>query len=155
MGDTVERMERLSIREVAQAGGESNPEITAALASVGISIVTTRQRLGGVRRWLQCPECRRRYSSLYATDAGIVCRRCAGLSYESQRLNAAARLRRRAFALYDRLNVDYSQWPRVAGPKPAKLRWREYWKLYELANELDCRSVVMGASRRLLKRIAE
>ncbi len=51
-----------------------------------IQIVTTPQRLGGKRRWFQCPNCRRRCAKLYLGSA-IACRLCCNLTYECQREN--------------------------------------------------------------------
>lgn len=50
---------------------------------VTIQIVDTRQPLGGVRRWWQCPQCRRRCRFLLLPDASspIGCRSCLAARY--------------------------------------------------------------------------
>lgn len=51
-----------------------------------VQIVTTQQRLGGERRWFECPSCGRRCAKLYLQSA-IACRTCCHLTYECQREN--------------------------------------------------------------------
>ena len=51
-----------------------------------VRLLTTRQALGGERRWFACPNCSRRVGCLYAP--GITepfwCRQCHNLLYDSQ-----------------------------------------------------------------------
>jgi hypothetical protein len=49
-----------------------------------------------LRRWLVCPECRRRAVELYFRRAHAHCRRCVGLTYRSQCERPVVRARRRA-----------------------------------------------------------
>jgi hypothetical protein len=49
-----------------------------------VPITSTPQRLGGVRWWWLCPTCGRRVRILYGTGSLFVCRRCAGVYYETQ-----------------------------------------------------------------------
>jgi hypothetical protein len=64
--------------------------------TVALSVTTTRQPLGGVRRWWRCPGCRRRCRVLVAIshEAPIGCRLCLGARYET---DYQARSRRRRF----------------------------------------------------------
>ena len=44
----------------------------------------TRLPSGGKRPWFLCPSCGRRCGVLYSLRSHIICRKCGGLSYESQ-----------------------------------------------------------------------
>ena len=44
----------------------------------------TRLPSGGERSWFLCPACGRRCGILYAVNSRLLCRKCGGLSYESQ-----------------------------------------------------------------------
>ena len=44
----------------------------------------TRLPSGGKRPWFLCPACGRRCGILYAINSRLLCRKCGGLSYESQ-----------------------------------------------------------------------
>ena len=44
----------------------------------------TRLPSGGKRPWFRCPSCGRRCGVLYSLGSRIICRKCGGLSYESQ-----------------------------------------------------------------------
>lgn len=102
-----------------------------------LHIIPVGQPFGGIRVQFRCP-CGRQCTLLYdAPVRGWCCRACTGLRYMSQRMSVCLRVRHKAFALYDRINVDYHQHPRVRGPKPRRMRWREYWSTYWLAQELD------------------
>ena len=62
----------------------------------GIRVESTRQRLGGVRRWLLCCLCGCRCAKLYlpAGEVNWGCRSCHNLSYRSSReAHQAERLR--------------------------------------------------------------
>jgi hypothetical protein len=61
-----------------------------------LRVTTTRQPLGGVRRWWRCPVCGRRCRILVATDhRGLIgCRLCLGARYAA---DYPARDRRRRF----------------------------------------------------------
>ena len=62
------------------------PGTPGAQADLKVRLLTTRQHLGGERRWFACPRCGRRVGCLYApwiTDP-FWCRRCHHLLYESQ-----------------------------------------------------------------------
>ena len=53
-----------------------------------VGFMTTPQRpFGGTRHWFLCPGCWRRCSVLYLTY-NILCRKCLGINYQSQRTSA-------------------------------------------------------------------
>jgi ribosomal protein S27AE len=110
-----------------------------------VQIVTTPQHVG-VRRWFACPECSKRCAILYAPDdTRLACGRCLGISYPSQRQSPAQRIRTQADALFRRLNVDASHFPRCLGPKPPGMAWARYRALLDKALEYDertCRMLV-------------
>lgn len=130
---------RLSIGEI------SSGRYDALLAAMGVCVVTTQQRLGGHRKWFECPTCHGRCATVFLTLNDLTCRRCAGISYPSQRLSSEDRLRTRAFSIYQRLNVDYSRWPRIFGPKPRGMHWRTYRQLLQRAIELETQAVELSA----------
>jgi hypothetical protein len=64
--------------------------------TVKVPLLTTAQKLGGLRRWFGCPSCGRRAGCLYSlsSDQPFACRVCWGPVYEAQYLspeNAAIR----------------------------------------------------------------
>ena len=63
-----------------------------------VQLGRTYPRLGGVRWWFLCPrlDCGRRVALLYVAGREFVCRRCLGLTYESQRENRRWRALRRS-----------------------------------------------------------
>lgn len=67
---------------------------------VGLSHTTPH--FGGRRPWFQCPRCWRRCAKLYG-GSRFYCRKCRGLSYESQREDLASRLLSRAQKIRMRL----------------------------------------------------
>jgi hypothetical protein len=54
--------------------------------SFRVSVVTSNQPCGGVRRWWACPRCSRRVGRLYSPAPGqdFACRRCHRLGYQSE-----------------------------------------------------------------------
>ena len=62
---------------IAVAGGE---------VDLTLRLLTTRQHLGGERRWFACPKCGRRVGCVYAPliTEPFWCRRCHHLLYDSQ-----------------------------------------------------------------------
>lgn len=151
MRGLIEDAKRVTIRDLATV----NDGIRKRLAELGVAIVTTRQPFGGERHWFTCPRpnCRRRCTAVYLSKRGLSCRQCAGLAYRSQRMRKPRRMRERAFKLFDRINVDCSQYPRVPGPKPARMQWRTYWRIYEEAMELDARAVISMFGGKFLDRM--
>lgn len=65
--------------------------------TVSVPLIWSRCTLGGERPWFLCPGvgCGRRVAILYC-GADLLCRRCLGLAYPSQRESAPARAHRRA-----------------------------------------------------------
>ncbi len=67
---------------------------TGEQMTVEVRVVTSRQHLGGERRWFACPRCGRRVGCLYSPSARELfwCRSCYHLIYDSQyaRRDAAA-----------------------------------------------------------------
>ncbi len=65
--------------------------------TASIPLVWSRCTLGGERPWFLCPNeaCGRRVAILYC-GANLLCRRCLGLAYPSQRETAGARAHRKA-----------------------------------------------------------
>ena len=126
-------------------------EFKQELAELGVSIDSTPQPFGGVRRWFVCPEpgCRRRCAILYLAKEGLACRVCAKLAYRSQRMRPHARMRRRADRIFRKLNVDTSQVPHVCGPIPKGMRWPKYLRLYQLACQLETRALIRLAGPRI------
>lgn len=113
-----------------------------------VTLTPTVQPFGGVRMWYRCP-CGRRCGVLYLDGEAWRCRLCVARPYASQRATVEDRLRRKAFKLYDRINVNYRTAPRTRGPKPKWMRWGTYWRLYGEAQSLDTRALLLslGASR--------
>lgn len=72
--------------------------------SASVPLVWSRCTLGGERPWFLCPEvgCGRRVAILYC-GADLLCRRCLGLSYPSQREAVPARAHRRATRIRQRI----------------------------------------------------
>jgi len=72
--------------------GNERSKVTAS-----VPVVWSRCTLGGERPWFLCPGvgCGRRVAILYF-GADLLCRRCLGLAYPSQREAAPARAHRRA-----------------------------------------------------------
>ncbi len=93
-------------------------------------------RYGGVRTYFQCPHCRRRCEVIVMTTSGRTwgCRRCLPLSYASQSLAPAARMQRRADALYSRAGTDYGEGIVF---KHKWMRWRTFNRLMDRANLLS------------------
>ena len=52
--------------------------------TVSVQLATTTPQYGGVRWWYVCPDCNKRKTALYISDASLRCRQCAGLHYASQ-----------------------------------------------------------------------
>lgn len=87
------------------------------LPALEVEVTTTAPHLGGVRWWFVCPDCSARCASLFYVPGGaLVCRRCSGVTYASQRLSAARRLARTARRIRDRLGGP----PRLFEPVPLR-----------------------------------
>lgn len=72
--------------------------------TASVPLVWSRCTLGGERPWFLCPAegCGRRVAILYC-GADLLCRRCLGLAYPSQRESAPARAHRRAGRIRQRI----------------------------------------------------
>jgi hypothetical protein len=90
---------------------------------------------GGRRPWFLCPRCWRRCAKLYG-GARFYCRKCWGLTYQSQREDRSDRLMRRARAIRMRLggSADMTEF---FPPKPKRMHWRTYSRLYQEAKTLE------------------
>jgi hypothetical protein len=71
------------------------PDIQSA-STYYIQLARRPCKLGGFEQLMECPRCRRSCRTLYRDPRGFVCRICADLRYESQRLGREYRLYRRA-----------------------------------------------------------
>ncbi len=62
------------------------PGVPDAQTDLRVRLLTSRQHLGGDRRWFACPKCGRRVGCLYAPwiTEPFWCRRCHHLLYDSQ-----------------------------------------------------------------------
>ena len=84
-------------------------------------------KLGGARNWFLCPDCRRRCTVLYVAD-GLRCRKCLGLSFESQSLHPIPRRVRQIGKRRKKVGGSgdiMSDFP----PKPKGMRWATYDRL--------------------------
>ncbi len=100
----------------------------------------TRLPSGGKRPWFLCPSCGRRCGVLYSSGSRIICRRCGGLSYESQNEPRPFRALRKALKIRGRLGGSAN----MTDPFPSRPRYkhrRTYQHLkrqYEAAVEQFC-----------------
>ncbi len=107
----------------------------------------TRLPSGGKRPWFLCPSCGRRCGVLYSLGSRIICRKCGGLTYESQNEPRHFRALRKAQKILGRLGGSAN----MAEPFPSRPRYmhrRTYQRLrrqYEAAIEQ-----YVGGSVRLL-----
>ena len=103
-------------------------------ASATVSLISTKQPIGGVREWFECPRCRRACRVLYCR-AGFRCRLCASLIYASQAEHASGRARLAAQKLRMRLGGS----PSLADPfprKPRAMHWKTYRKMQQRHDRL-------------------
>lgn len=105
--------------------------------------------LGGRRSWFLCPRlrCGRRVAVLYLGSGGMfACRKCYGLSYQSQRESVGDRATRRADRLRERLGWE----PGILngdGDKPAGMHWRTFERLVRQHDDLVNLSMFMVTQR--------
>jgi hypothetical protein len=71
-----------------------------------ILIERTRLHLGGTRPWFVCHRCQRRVGKLYSFSIDVLCRKCYGLQYLSQRLTPKRRLLAKAARVRSQLWLD-------------------------------------------------
>ncbi len=92
-----------------------------------VHLTWTDCHLGGQRPWFVCPGCSGRVAILFL-GRRVLCRRCLGLAYASQRETAADRALRRANLIRRKLGWR----PGIANPqgtKPPGMHWTTYWRL--------------------------
>lgn len=105
-------------------------------ADVPLRLDWTPCGFGGRRVWLLCPKCTCRCAVVYALEGGVVCRRCAGLAYASQREEAIRRAILRVEALEIRL---WGYWPCAdnRAPKPGRMHWSTFNTLLARLDEAE------------------
>lgn len=112
-----------------------------------VALTWTPCTYGGRRPWFVCPgvtdgrACGRRVAKLYIAGRYFLCRRCQGLTYESQREDEANRARTRAQNIRRRLGGDPSLITPLP-PKPKWMRWRTYERLRQEALDAELESWV-------------
>ncbi len=112
----------------------------------------TRLPSGGKRPWFLCPSCGRRCGVLYSIRSRIICRKCGGLSYESQNEPRHFRALRKALKIRGRLGGSAN----MAETFPSRLRYmhrRTYqclWRQYEAAMEQYVGSYGVAASKGII-----
>jgi len=98
-----------------------------------IRITETPCNFGGVRKWLECPNCERRVTTLCQGHKYYFCRRCYNLTYSSCREHKIERITRKLNKIKMKLGASpNSEW---FPEKPKGMHWRTYDKLY---NEYIC-----------------
>lgn len=93
-----------------------------------VPFTSTPCHYGGVRRWLLCPDCKKRIAVIYVLSKGCACRHCHDLVYSSQRERAGDRARQRAQNIRVRLGGSANLFERFPG-KPKCMRWATYQRL--------------------------
>lgn len=92
---------------------------------------------GGKRPWFLCPSCDRRCGVLYSIRSRIICRKCGGLSYESQNEPRHFRALRKAQKIHVRLGGSGNMTKPFPG-RPRYMHRQTYQRLrhqYEVAVE--------------------
>lgn len=97
---------------------------------------------GGGRAWFVCPYCGRRVGVLYMASS-LHCRKCLGLTYQSQRETAHGRACARYHALAGRLGEGER--------RPKGMHRRTYERI--LAGMEKASGAMLGEVRRLLERV--
>ena len=103
-------------------------------SSATVPLISTKQPIGGMREWFECPRCRRACRVLYGR-AAFRCRLCASLIYASQAEHASGRARLGAQKLRMRLGGS----PSLADPfppKPRSMHWKTYRKMQQRHDRL-------------------
>lgn len=106
-----------------------------------VFVTRTPCGFGGSRPWFICPQCGKRVAVLFRTKAGVGCRECSGLYYETQKVSGSmkslVRLRRMRSALGATSLSVLDPYP----PKPRGMWWRTYlkrWRKYQEAERRHC-----------------
>jgi hypothetical protein len=103
-----------------------------------VPYVTTTTMFGGLRKWFECPGCRRPCRVLYGTNS-LRCRRCRRLRYASQSEAWPWRAQRRALGIRQRLGARGNSLDAPSPPKPRRMRWKTYDRLRSLDAALQQR----------------
>lgn len=112
---------------------------------------------GGRRPWWICPgekdaPCGRRAAVLYPGGRSLLCRKCCGLVYETQRVCYGLRCLRKAKTIRIRLRAALTSWRDPIPPKPPGMHWKTYERLAGEVADLERCGLVwlkMGAWRTL------
>lgn len=97
--------------------------------SYSAAITYVEPHLGGVSRLLKCPlACARNVVTLFVSNAGMSCRSCSHLTYQSQREHAPDRARRKAFKISLRLDPGHVSLTSIPGRRKGQWR-RSYLRL--------------------------
>ena len=99
-----------------------------------------------MRMYFLCPECGKRVRYLYRKDVGYLCRKCAGLNYESQQKSGSEELIRKMRYIVEK-KLEYTYWEKeypdlfimdlMCMPKPRYMRWAKYNRLMQELRELQ------------------
>jgi hypothetical protein len=119
-----------------------------ATAECNVLLASTRQPLGGVRKWFKCPSCGRACRVLYAR-AGFRCRLCAKLVYLTQKAASSERALIRAQKLHMRVGGSGSL-TEPFPPKPRFMHSKTYHRLEAVYARLAAISL-SGLSAKLAK----
>ena len=112
----------------------------------------TRLPSGGKRPWFLCPSCGRRCGVLYSIGSRIICRKCGGLSYESQNEPRHFRALRKAQKILGRLGGSANM-TETFPDRPRYMHRRTYqrlWRQYEAAVEQYICSYGVAASKEII-----
>ena len=138
---------RLFFLKVDRRNAVISLEVTGVNGEIGrIAIQSTRPTFGGTRYWFICTPCSRRCRSLY-TPKGVddlACRQCSSLTYPTQRMAFARRMRYRALKIERRIGGE-----RADGLfyKPKRMHWRTFNRLLEEAAYYDDCATLYSISR--------
>ena len=114
-----------------------------------VACVYKTNNLGGLRRWLACPDCQRACRAIYVDGGRVSCRKCLGLRYASQLEPAHYRCYRRAEAIWGRVaerspDADHD-FPNFPG-KPCGMHWATWLYLHREYDALRSRGLLQGAA---------
>lgn len=98
---------------------------------IRISIVRTPGPLGGMRKWLLCPRCKRRCVLLYRND--YVCRICAKGRYRSELASPHQRKLLKAFKTREQLGQTAGGIVAPFPRKPKHMHWSTYFRVRSAA----------------------
>ncbi len=104
-----------------------------------VRLVATASHFGGARRWIECPECKRRVVAVYGVGRHFRCRHCHELTYNTAQEAKYFRPLRKAQKMRKRLGGSKS----LLEPFPTKppgMHWATYERLFfgSIASERSC-----------------